>query len=216
MARTNTTLIYSTNGSDSLGWYDRRKAHTISCNVTINTGSPFASLPVTVPPRSRVIWARLSNQTTIPVTGGIGTTTTAPGGYALVGWPTTATTPLTAPPSTASVTFANASGTSGGVIALAVSTTSAATALGAPICERVAGVYGTNAYVFQNTNTTPAYLALVPAFTNSTGSYAYQANGTASTAAGTQGAFGTSTSISTATTYTAQVELFCEEFPVTT
>lgn len=216
MARTNTTIIYSTNGNDSLGWYDRRKAHVFSGNVTINTGAPFATLPVTVPPRSRVIWARLSNQTTVPVTGGIGTTTTAPGGYAIVGWPTTATTPVTAPPSTASVTFANASGTNGGIIALAISTASAVTANGAPICERVAGVYGTNAYVFQNTNTTPAFLALVPCFTNSTGSYAYQANGTASTAAGTQGAFGTSTTLSTATTYTAQFELYVEEFQIVT
>lgn len=214
MARTNTTVIYSTNGSDSTGWYDRRKAHTLSGNVTINTGVPFATLPVTVPPRSRVIWARLSNQTTIPVTGGIGTTTTAPAGYAIVGWPTTATAPLTAPPSTASVTFANGNSTNGGMIALAVSTASAQTALGAPICERVSGVYGTNAHVFQNTNTTPAYLALVPCFTNSTGSYAFQANGTASTAAGTQGAFGSSTTLSTATTYTARFELYVEEFPI--
>ena len=215
MARTNTTLIYSTNGNDSQGWYDRRRAHTISGSVTVNTGTCFASLPIGIPARSRVIWARLTNQTTVPVTGGIGTTTTAPTGYALIGIPTTATASVTAPNQTNSVPATNQGMfvTNGGVIQIATNTTSAQTSMGVPACE---GRYGTNAYIFQNTNTVPAYMALVPCFTAATSSFAWQANGTNSSGLATAGSFGTSTTLSTATTYTVIYELFCEEFSITT
>ncbi len=219
MARTNTTIIGGTNGFDSGGWYDRRKAHTLSGSVVITHGTAFATLPVTIPPRARVIWARLSNQTTVPVTGGIGTAagSTIADGYGIIGWPTTGTAQLTSPPSTASVTFANATGTNGGIILVQTASASAATARGVPLSEKVAGSYGTNAGIFQNTNTTPAYLALVPVLVSSTNSYAYNAIGTnsARTATNTSsgGVFGTAT-VSGVTTNTSSVyfEIYCEEF----
>jgi len=221
MARTNTTVIASTNGLDSKGWLDRRTPHVISGSVVVTHGTCFANLPISIPARTRVIWARLSNQTTVAVTGGVGATAatgtgTAPNAYALVGWPTTNTAPLTAPPTTSSVTFANASGTNGGIIAMAISTASAATARGVTFCERSVGNYGTNACVFQNTNTTPAYAALVPVLTSSTNSYAYQANGTNSARTSTdlsQGVFGTVTASGVLTsTSGVYFELYCEEF----
>ena len=222
MARTNTTFIGSTNGSDSLGWYDRRKAHTLSGSVVITHGTAFATLPVTIPPRSKVIWARLSNQTTVPVTGGIGTAagSTIADGYGVIAWPTTATTQLTSPPSTASVTFANGTGTNGGILLVQTSTSSAATARGVTLTEKVAGSFGTNACAFANTNTTPAYVALVPVLVSSTNSYAYNAIGTnsARTATNTSsgGVFGTAT-VSGVTTNTSSVyfEIYCEEFSET-
>lgn len=223
MARTNTTIIASTNGSTSLGWYDRNERRVISGSVVITHGTCFATLPVSIPPRARVIWARLSNQTTVAVTGGIGATAatgtgTAPAtnGYAAVAWPTTGTAALTAPPTTASVTFANGSGTNGAILAVMTSTASAQTARGPAFCERQVGAFGTNACIFQNTNTTPAYVALVPVLTSSTNSYAYQANGTNSARTSTdlsQGVFGTVTASGVLTsTSGVYFELFIEDF----
>lgn len=221
MARTNTTVIASTNGNESKGWYDRRVAKSHSGSIVITHGTCFANTPLAIPPRSRVVWARLSNQTTVAVTGGVGATAatgtgTAPGGYALVAWPTTATASVTAPPTTASVTFANGTGTNGAILAVMPSTASSQTARGPAFCERQQSIYGTNASIFQNTNTTPAYCALIPMLTSSTNSYAYQANGTNSARTSTdlsQGVFGTGT-VSGVLTSTSGVyyELYIESF----
>ena len=135
---------------------------------------------------------------------------TAPTNYALVAFPSTNSSPLTAPPSTASQSFPNGvTNTNGMLIQVGPGTASSATSRGAPECERVAGKFGTNAGICQNTNSSDAFMCLLPVLGTS---YIFQNAGTVATATNTGvGIFGTGTSTST-NTYTVQVELFIEDY----
>lgn len=228
MARSYTP--FSTTAKISRGWFDGRRVNVLRQTVTPTFGQNFVTLGATLPPNARVLWWRLTNQTTVAVsTGtvqGIGTYTgTYVQGYALVAQPTTATQSATAPLSTDSQinnpSFLSA--TSLMVIGAIQSTASAQTARGTPLVENYQQ-FRTFNLPCTNYFTVPALLGLTPTIFAATAqagaiypAYSTVNYGVQYKSAGTVtvgGAFGTitDTNTSTNTVGTISVELFFEDY----
>jgi len=190
-----TTKVQDTNklvaGVSSKGWYDGRRATTVRqrCNLV---GGTYFALNYQLPPRARIVWFETLVNSTITVsTVTAGPASAAPGGFGIMLFPAaaTATTPVTAPPSTATQAFTSlVGGTAGYIFATSPDLTTAVTSQvrGIPL------VYATNATnIVQNTATVGGLLALVPVAIGTglniypkTDGYYFGSAATATTAAG--------------------------------
>ena len=148
---------FSTTAKLSRGFFDGRRVNVIRQTVQPTTGSALATLGQSLPANAKILWARISNQTSCAVTGGVNTYTSL-GGIALIAQPTTATAAATAALSTASQTFPSfASATSAMLIQVNPSTASAQTNRGTPLVENYKE-FATNINVASNAYTVPALL----------------------------------------------------------
>lgn len=188
-------------GYKSYGWYNGRNCAVIRQRIKPTQGSPFMPLNATLAGRGRILWAEVVTQTAVSVAAtGDGTNTA--NSYAIAMFPTTGTAPLTAPPTTG--TQSNPAGTNGYLVLQTPGLTTAATnqARGVPL---IFGTVATSQCV--NTNTVPALLGVLPAFTNSN-RISYVGTGTANFRFGTD----TTTTITTDTCGVIDVTLYVEEF----
>lgn len=206
MARSYTP--FSTTAKQSRGFFDGRRVNVIRQTVQPTTGSALATLGINLPVNAKILWARITSQTTCAVTGGVNTYTVL-GGIALIAQPTTASQAVTAALSTASQTFpAFASATSAMMIAVLPSTASAQTNRSTPLTENYKE-FATNINVASNAYTVPALLGLVPYLGSGTNSYGIQIK-TGGTNSGA--VFGTTTSTDTNTVGSLNVEIYFDDF----
>lgn len=184
------TTASTTYQSRDIGFAGGRRNIEFRQLVNLTGSASNVPLGFNIPPRSRVVWCRLLNYTAIQVTGNDATNTA--NCAALMMWPTTATQAVTAPTTTA--TQSNPTGTNGTMLMRGATTSINDIGRGGPLLQ--------TSFVAQNTASVEAFLALVPAFTNSNRVYA---NGTSGFV------FGTATN-QTATAGQVQVELEIEQF----
>lgn len=210
MARSYTP--FSTTAKISRGFFDGRRVNVLRQNVTFPAaGNCWGSIGAALPVNARVLWSRLVNTTAVGVGGGIGTATTAPGGWALIAVPSSGTASASAPPSTASV-VPSTTVTNGFIINRLNSTASSQTARNIPFSENYQN-YLTNQIPCINTYTVPAALFVVPVLTNTVSTtIGFQCVGTTQSVGTVTVAayFGTSTADTS--TYTGYVELYFEDY----
>jgi len=152
-------------GYTSSGWYNGRKATTIRqrCNLV---GGTYFALNYQLPARARIVWGEIVTQSAVTLwaTAG-GPSSNAADGFGLMAFPITAatvTTPLTAPPNTATLSNTSLNGGTNGFLCFINSDLTTANTSTNPF-RGTPQLFGTNATnIPANTNTVPALLALLP------------------------------------------------------
>lgn len=192
MSARNITTNQLVNGYVSNGWYNGRKSTTVRqrCNLV---GGTYFALNYQLPARARIVWGEIVTQSAVTlgtVTGG--PSSNAADGFGLLSFPITAatvTSPLTAPPNTATLSNTSLNGGTNGYLCFVNNDLTTVNTSTNPF-RGVPQVYGTNATnIPSNTNTVPSLLALLPMRATSginatSGAYIF-GTATTATAAGT-------------------------------